>query len=250
MAQSDQSDTESGPSPYGPGAVVATDAPKTAKGTSERVLLARREQALARRLAESKATVPHLYLDRDVVLPDRDALAPAFVVAAVGRALANHPRLNGAYRDGALELHSRINVGFFVEAEGGALLPTVFDADSKHVTEIGTEIAELSGHARAGTLASPALSGGTFAVTLLEQGADRVLAPVMTGQAGHLGVGRVRREIVADRDGAPVSSDVATLALSCDARAVRPPEAASFLEEIAALLANPDGIPATEGAEA
>lgn len=250
MAQSDQSDTESAPSPYGPGAVVATEAPKTAKGKTERVLLGRREQALSRRLAESKATVPHVYLDRTVVLPDRDALSPAFVVAATGRALATHRRLNGAYRDGALELHSRINVGLFVEAEGGALLPTVFDADTKHVTEIGTEIAELSGHARAGTLASPALSGGTFSVTLLEQGGDRVLAPVMTGQAGHLGVGRVRREIVPAADGAAVSADVATVTLSCDARAVRPPDAASFLEELAGLLANPDGARAPEDGEA
>ena len=241
MAESDQSDTESGPSPYGPGAVVATDAPKTAKGTTERVLLGRREQALSRRLAESKATIPHLYLDRTVVLPGRDALSPAFVVAAAGRALASHPRLNGAYRDGSLELHSRINVGLFVEAKGGALVPTIFDADTKHVTEIGTEIAELSVHARAGTLASPALSGGTFAVTVLDEGADRILPPVMTGHAGHLGVGRVRREIVAGGDGAAGSADVATLTLSCDARAVRPPDAAGFLEEIAALLANPDG---------
>lgn len=244
MAETDQSDTDSKPSGDGATAVAAPAASvvtgKTAKGTPERVELGKREQALARRLAESKATVPHLYLERSVTLPGPGAASAARVIAAAGRALARHRNLNGAYRDGALELHSRVNVGIFVEAPGGALVPTVFDADTKSVEEIGTEIVELEESARAGTLASPSLSGGTFTVTVLDEGADRVFVPVTPGQAAHLGVGRPRREAVAGSGVEIVAADVAGLTLSCDARAVRPPQAAAFLEELAALLADPD----------
>jgi pyruvate dehydrogenase E2 component (dihydrolipoamide acetyltransferase) len=242
VAETDQSDTDAEPSTAGVAALAATATPgKTAKGTPERIELGKREQALARRLAESKATVPHLYLERTVILPGPEAVSAARVIAAGGRALARHRSLNGAYRDGALELHSRINVGIFVEAPGGALVPTVFDADEKSVGEMEPEIAELSDAARAGTLASPSLSGGTFTVTVLDRGADIVSAPVTTGQAAHLGVGRVRRELVPGPADDSVARDVAGLTLSCDARAVRPPEAAAFLEELAGLLANPDG---------
>jgi pyruvate dehydrogenase E2 component (dihydrolipoamide acetyltransferase) len=254
VAETDQSDTDSEPSGDGATAVASPASAaggKTAKGTPERIELGKREQALARRLAESKATVPHLYLEREVTLPGPAAASAARVIAATGRALARHRNLNGAYRDGALELHSRVNVGIFVEAPGGALVPTVFDADTKSVGEIEAEIVELADAARAGTLASPSLSGGTFTVTVLDDGADRVFAPVTPGQAAHLGVGRPRREAVAGPGGEVAAADVAGLTLSCDARAVRPPEAAAFLEELAGLLADPGdpGTPASGAGE-
>ena len=166
----------------------------------------------------------------------RGAEGAASVIAALGRALAAHPGLNGAYRDGTIETHSRINVGITVETADGTLVPTLLDADKKSMAEIATEIEQLRAGAGAGTLPAPAYSGATFTVTLLAEGADTVLAPVTPGQAAHLAVGRVRQAVVVGASDAPEVADVVDLGLSCDARAVRPPVAAEFLDSLAALI--------------
>ena len=213
----------------------------TAKGTSERSELGKRAQAVARRVSESKATIPHLYLSRTAVLSDPAQGSAAALAAAAGRALAAHPGLNGAYRDGGIEVHSRANIGLSVETGDGPLVPTLFDADKKSVDELTREIDELGAGARAGSLASPAYSGGTFTLSVLESGADSAYAPVTPGQAAHLCVGRVHRAAIAGEDDAVAAADVIELGLSCDARAVRPPTAAEFLETLAALIGDSAG---------
>ena len=240
MSGANESETEGEPSAPEPG----TSAPRTAKGESERNELGKRAQSTARRVSESKATVPHVYLGRTAVLSGGPGSGGngsgsgrgAAVIAALGRALAEHRGLNGAYRDGAIEIHSRVNVGITVETDDGTLVPTLLDADKKTMAEIATEIEELRAGAIAGTLPSPAYSGATFTVTLLAEGADTVLAPVTPGQAAHLAVGRVRQAVVVGASDAPEVADVVDLGLSCDARAVRPPVAAEFLDSLAALI--------------
>ncbi len=200
----------------------ADAAVETAKGSGERVELSKRAQAVARRVAESKATIPHIHLGRRLRCPGLEADgAAARTIAAVGRALAEHPTLNSAYRDGGIEPHARVNVGVIVELEEGALIPTVFDADSKAVEEIAAELARLLAAAHDGSLASRDLAGGTFTISILDSGADWLAGSVTPGQSGHLGVGRL------DADGA------LQLTLSCDQRAVRAPAAASFLDHLA-----------------
>ena len=221
MADSEPSDADAG-------------APATAKGTKERRELGRRAQSVARRAAESKATIPHLYVSRRIETGATESTGiVALIVAAAATALRRHPGLNCAYRDGGIEHYSRINVGFTVETPEGALVPTLFDADKMTMERIETEIAELSGRANAGSLASPQLSGGTFSVTALTEGGDSLAVPVIPGQCGHLGIGRPRPAAVADGEELRVSN-VVDLTLSCDQRAVRPPQAAAFLDALAA----------------
>jgi pyruvate dehydrogenase E2 component (dihydrolipoamide acetyltransferase) len=198
---------------------------ETAKGSGERIELSKRAQAVARRVAESKATIPHIHLGRTLHCPglEPDRVA-AEAVAAVAGALADFPLLNSAYRDGGIEPHARVNVGLIVELEEGALVPTLFDADSKDVDAIADEIERLSAGAHDGSLTSPDLAGGTFTVSILDAGADRLAGPVTPGQSGHLGVGRLRDD------------GTLGLTLSCDQRAVRAPVAASFLDHLAGSL--------------
>jgi pyruvate/2-oxoglutarate dehydrogenase complex dihydrolipoamide acyltransferase (E2) component len=204
----------------------------TAKGDVERIELGKRGQASARRAAESKATVPHAYLTRTVAAEGEPARLQALVAAAVGRALRDCPELNAAYRDGAIERYGRRNLALTVELDEGTLTPTLFDADLKQVDEIAAEIDRLVTGARAGTLASPELSGGTFTLSFLAAGADAVAPPVTPGQAAHLGVGRPRSG-PAIREGAVVATQLVGLTLSIDQRAVHPGAAASFLERVA-----------------
>ena len=135
-------------------------------------------------MAESKATAPHFYLQVEVDM-SRGVEARARLKAAARRgrrrcrpsttwssrpaaiALREHPRANGAYRDGRLELYSRINVGVAVAAQDALVVPTVFDADLKGLRQIATETRALAERVRDGTVTPPELSGGTFTVSNL-----------------------------------------------------------------------------------
>src|SRR5580693_2986675 len=91
----------------------------SAKGASTDVELTRAQQTTARRTAESKATIPHLTLQLDVDMEACLALQAQLqtvphsdiVVKACALALREHPTANASYRDGRLQLHSRVNVG-------------------------------------------------------------------------------------------------------------------------------------------
>ena len=97
-------------------------------------------------------------------------MVPSFndmVVKACAIALREHPRANGAYRDGRLELYSRVNVGVAVAAQDALVVPTIFDADLKGLRQIASEARALAQRVREGTVTPPELSGGTFTVSNL-----------------------------------------------------------------------------------
>ena len=117
-------------------------------------------------MAESKATAPHFYLQAEVdmsrAVEARSQLksaaregevVPSFndmVVKACALALREHPRANGAYRDGRFELYSRVNVGIAVAARDALVVPTVFDADRKGLRQIATDSRALAERVRDG----------------------------------------------------------------------------------------------------
>lgn len=153
-----------------------------ARGDAERVEATAQQQAFARRVAESKATIPHAYFELD---SGRDpSLAELIRASAV--ALEGDRRLNGAYRDGHFEIYPRINIGFAISAAGSTLVPVIRDADGKPLATIEREVAQLSASALAGELAAPALAGATF--TVLHSPA-RAFPAVTKGQAAVLAAG-------------------------------------------------------------
>lgn len=205
-----------------------------ARGESEREELGKLPAAVARRVAEAKATIPHGYATRRVEIPD-GAEMPVALIAAIGVALAQHPGLNAGYRDGGIVRYSRANVGFLIETPQGALVPTLFDADRMTMDQISDRVEELRRDAAAGSLAAPALAGGTFTVSAIEAGADAVAGVVSPGQVGHLASGRPREAAISD-GGRLRAGPVVDLTLSFDQRAVRPEAAAAFLGTLAELF--------------
>jgi len=136
-----------------------------AKGDVELVTLAHTQTLIARRMSEAKATIPEftVSMDTDVeaVFSLREDMRghadplPSindFVTRAAAVALRQHPRVNGSYRDGHVELHSRINVGIAVAAPGTLVVPTIFDADQKSVAAIARDAQDLSRRVRDGTV--------------------------------------------------------------------------------------------------
>lgn len=143
----------------------------------------------------------------------------ARVVHAGARALREVPLLNGTYRDGRVELHSRVNVAFAVGTGGTLAFPVVRDADRKDAEAIQAEIGALSEDARAGSLSSPALAGATFTIVdMSAAGATSYTPVIVRGQAGALGVGTEE------------------LTLACDHRIVQGDEGAAYLSRVASAL--------------
>ena len=121
------------------------------------------------------------------------------VVKACALALREFPRANGSYRDGRLQLHSRVNVGVAVagdadEPAGGTLVvPTVFDADQKSLGEIARETRALAERVREHSITPPELGGGTFTVSNLGMfGVSAFTAIINPPQAAILSVGSLK----------------------------------------------------------
>ena len=203
----------------------------------------RAQAAIARRSAETRATVPDLELSRDVeidaalaVAQTRGCSLTAVLVRACALALRRCPQGNGAYRDGHYELYSRINVGVTLHRPGGYITPTVLDADTKPLEQLHHELTALTAQAATGELTPPQLAAATFTFTdLTDQGADRWSALPSPPQAAALTAGRLRsRPLV--RDGSVAVGRLVTLTLACDHRILFGVQAADLLQAVTAHL--------------
>ena len=117
------------------------------------------------------------------------------VVKACALALRDFPRVNGSYRDGRIEVYSRVNVGIAVAARDALVVATIFDADRKSLGEIARDARGLAGRVRDGSITPPELSGGTFTVSNLGMyGVDNFSAVINPPQAALLSVGAVEEE--------------------------------------------------------
>jgi pyruvate dehydrogenase E2 component (dihydrolipoamide acetyltransferase) len=228
---------------------------ETAKGEVRHVELSKLQQTVARRMAESKATAPHFYLQVDVdvslavearrrikAAAADGTVVPSFndiVVKACAQALREHPHANSAYRDGGYELYSRVNVGIAVAADDALVVPTIFDADRKGLAAIAEESRSLAQRVREGTVTPPELAGGTFTVSNLGMyGIDSFSAIVNAPQAAILAVGSIA-ERPAVRAGEIEIGQFLPLTLSCDHRILYGASAAEFLASIRRQLEEP-----------
>jgi pyruvate dehydrogenase E2 component (dihydrolipoamide acetyltransferase) len=220
----------------------------TAKGETTVRELSRAQQIVARRVAESKATIPHLVLGAEVDMEACRALlvsgvaAIDAVVRACGLALREHPLVNGAYRDGRFESYGRVNVGVAVAVDDALVIPTIFDVDCKPLAQVAADRAAVTQRVRDGVATPPELSGATF--TVFDFSAHRIAraAPVVSpSQAAALAIGAAGPRAVA-RDGAVVARHVLDATLACDHRMVYGTLAAGFLARVRELLEEPEGL--------
>src|SRR3954454_22725586 len=214
------------------------------------------QQIIARRMAESKATIPHFTLSMDVDMEGavelREQLkglaehqgtpVPSYndmVVKACAIALRDFPLVNGSYKDGGFELHSRINIGVAVAGEGTLIVPTIFDADRKGLGEIASESRALAEKVRDGKISPPELSGATFSITNLGMyGVTTFTAVINPPQAAILAVGKMEQKPVV-RDGEVVARHGMNVTIACDHRILSGAPAAEFLARVKAILEQP-----------
>jgi len=214
------------------------------------------QQIIARRMAESKATIPHFTLSTDVdmegavelreqlkaLAEQDDTPVPSYndmVVKACAIALRDFPLVNGGYRDGKYEIYSRVNIGVAVAGEGTLIVPTIFDADQKGLGQIAKQSHELAEKVRDGKISPPELSGATFSITNLGMyGVTSFTAVINPPQAAILAVGMMEPKPVV-RDGEVVVRHGMNVTIACDHRILSGAPAAEFLARVKAILEQP-----------
>ncbi len=233
---------------------VSGDA-ESGRGTVTSSEPSRTQALIARRMAESRATVPSFTLQIAVDMTTATTLraelkagaAPAttvptindMVVKASALALREQPQANGSWRDGHFEHYSRVNIGVAVAGPGTLVVPTVFDADTLTLAEIAAKTGELAERVRSGTITPPQISGGTFTVSNLGMfGVRSFEAVINPPQAGILAVGAVEQR-PAVHDGQIEPRMLMELTLACDHRILYGADGAQLLARIKALLEAP-----------
>jgi len=214
--------------------------------------LTRTQSLIARRMAESRGTVPEFALEVEVdmggVLEMRRELTALaepgpslndIIVKACALALRRHPRANGSFSGERFVLHPRVNVAVAVAVEGSLLTPVIRDADARSLGEIARDSRGLIQRARAGELTPAELDGATFTISNLGMfGIDRFEGIINAPQAAILCVGAVRDRPVA-RDGEVVIRPIASMTLAADHRILYGADAAAFLVDVQGFLEHP-----------
>lgn len=219
--------------------------PSAAPGASpawEEIPLTGMRRAIARRLSESKATVPHFYLTADCrvdrLLALRAEINAAqgvrvsvndFVLKAVAAALREVPEANATWGDTVIRRHAAVDIAVAVAIDGGLVTPVVRDVDRLPLSGVSAAVADLAGRARAGRLKQHELDGGAVAVSNLGMyGTTEFAAIINPPHAGILAVGAARALPVVD-DGALAVGQVLTVTLSADHRVLDGAIAAQWL---------------------
>ena len=238
------------------GAVVARDVLSAGAGVSPDVAseagargsvrLSSMRRIIGERMALSKQTAPHFYLQMDVDMTGVEARrsglkqegagpAPSindFILMAVSRALAESPGMNVAWADGGIERFGEVNLGVAVAVEDGLVVPVIRNADKLGLQELARCSRELSQQAQSRKLQPADYQGGTFTVSNLGMfGVDSFVAIINPPQCGILAVGRAAPRVVPHGGGIAVRT-MMSMTLSADHRVVDGAIGARFLQRV------------------
>jgi pyruvate dehydrogenase E2 component (dihydrolipoamide acetyltransferase) len=209
-------------------------------------------RTIARRLTESKSTIPHFYLSVDCrmdrLMSLRSEINTAmprkisvndFIVRAVAVALREVPQANVGWTENAMRQYTQADIAIAVSTDFGLITPIVRAADRKSLSMISQEIADLAERARASQLRPDEYQGGSFSVSNLGMfGVSEFSAIINPPQAAILAVGMTQQVPVVE-DGAVKIASVMRCTLSVDHRAIDGALAAQWLAAFKRLLENP-----------
>jgi pyruvate dehydrogenase E2 component (dihydrolipoamide acetyltransferase) len=217
--------------------------------------LSRVRLLIARRLTESKQTIPHFYVSSEIDMTDTLALRQTFnatageegvkvtvndmIVKACALALEKFPEVNSTIKEDQLIQYKHINVGIAVDVPSGLVVPVIRDTNNKGVRSIAREAKALIAKARENKLAPVDLEGGTFSVSNLGMmDVSEFIAVINPPQSAILAIASTKKQFV-PIDGQPVIRDLMTVTMSADHRILYGAAVARFLQEVKRLLQNP-----------
>jgi pyruvate dehydrogenase E2 component (dihydrolipoamide acetyltransferase) len=215
-------------------------------------------KVIARRLTESKQTVPHFYLTIDIRLdpllelraqlnkslePDGVKLSVNdLLIKALARALIRVPQCNVSYHGDTLRRYSRADISVAVAAPSGLITPVITQADTKGLAAISTEMKTLAGKARDGKLMPHEYQGGTASLSNLGMFGIKQFDAVINPPQGMIlavGAGQQAPYVV---NGAIEVATVLHASGSFDHRAIDGADGAQLMEAIKQLCENPMGL--------
>jgi pyruvate dehydrogenase E2 component (dihydrolipoamide acetyltransferase) len=209
-------------------------------------------KAIARRLTESKTTVPHFYVTADCRVDEllelrRSVNAAAalkvslndFIVKAVAGALIEVPDANAIWNGDSIRRYDGADIAVAVAVDGGLLTPVLRDVHTASLSAIATQTSDLARRARDGRLQQHELEGGSFSVSNLGMfGVTEFSAILNPPQSGILAVGgAVQRPVVVD--GELRVGTVMTVTLSADHRVIDGAVAAAWMAAFVRRVENP-----------
>mgnify|MGYP002623200302 CR=1 FL=1 len=215
--------------------------------------LSQMRKAIARRLVQSIGPIPTFYLTAEVDMeraaeareallarePDGKFSFNDIIIRSCASALRQHPWVNAWWMDDRIRQWHDVHIGVAVAIDEGLITPIVRHADRKSLREIGAEVKELAGRARAKKLQPDEYSGATFSVSNLGMfGIDDFTAIINPPEAAILAVGRIEPKAVVV-DGAVVVRRRMRMTLSCDHRVIDGATGAQFLKTLVGMLENP-----------
>lgn len=227
----------------------------SAIGLADQVLpLSKLRAAIARRMAESKTSIPHFYVMHeykvDSLLEIRRQLNNVqsenekvsvndFIVKAVAMTLRRFPNLNASLNGTSVTQHASINIGIAVSVEGGLLTIVCREADRKPLPQISAEVKAMADHVRAGKVRPEEIEGSTFSISNMGMyDVENFAAIINPPEAAILAVGSAHEEPVVE-NGTVKPGWRMKATISVDHRISDGVEAAKFMQALAVYLEEP-----------
>jgi len=230
-------------------------APKPGPGS--RIQLSGMRKGIAERLVQSKAPVPHFYLNIDIdagpLMEARAELKSGgedsdtskitvndFVLKAAVQAAVKVPRVNASFDGDTILQYADVDLGIAVAIEDGLLTPVIRAAQNKSLREISELAKDLAHRARNKRMKPEEFQGGTFTVSNLGgMGIDSFSAIINPPQGFILAVGKINKMPVIDNCDQVIIGHRMSIWMSCDHRVIDGALGAVYLKELRHLLENP-----------
>jgi pyruvate dehydrogenase E2 component (dihydrolipoamide acetyltransferase) len=215
--------------------------------------LSQMRAAIARRMLQSKAPVPHFYVTTEIAMDRAWALREELnaleghprisvndlVIRACALALLRHPGVNASFQGETVRVYHHVHMGIAVALDDGLITPVLRDCHAKSLARIAVEARDLAERARARKLRAPELSGATFSISNLGMlDVTEFSAIINPPEGAILAVGSVRQVPVVESGSVGVGRRT-SLTLSCDHRVMDGAMGARFLQEVKRLLEEP-----------
>ena len=221
--------------------------------TLEEIPMSAIRQTIARRLQESKSTIPHYRLVADVrvdalaalraelnkAVPDGNISLNDMLLKACATALLAVPNCNVQMENNVIKRFKDADIAVAVALDSGLITPIIRSANQKGVVQIAAEARDLIEKARNGKLSEEEINGGTFTVSNLGMfGIKQFDAIINPPQCAILAVGSAQKRVIAEGD-QPAIATIITLSLSLDHRVIDGAVGAGFMQELAKAIEQP-----------
>jgi pyruvate dehydrogenase E2 component (dihydrolipoamide acetyltransferase) len=209
-------------------------------------------KVIAKRLAESKFTAPHYYLNVEFdmenamafrvqynSIPDTKISYNDMIVKACALALRQHPQVNSRWFADKMQLNNHVHIGVAVAVEDGLVVPVVKFANEQSLPQIGASVRDFAGRARKKKLTPQEMDGSTFTISNLGMfGIESFTSIINQPNSAILSVGAIVAKPVV-KNGQVVAGNTMKLTLACDHRTVDGATGAQFLQTLKGYIENP-----------